>query len=252
MTPPTPRPAAPPAHASGHALLLTEDAEVIGGPPGLLRRLSAKERAAVLEQGARKVVPRGATVFRQGAANDGIYLIEYGRIRVFYAAPSGREITLAYWYPGNFVGGPELFGGKSHMWSGVAAANSVVVHLRSEALRALVLRMPALALGLIEGLTFKGRCYSALAQMLGTRSVTERLARLLLHLIDSYGVAEAEGVLIATGFTHADLAHMVGATRQWVTISLKRMADQGILETRQGRLLVRNRAALELLQAGDG
>lgn len=241
----------PPSQASGRALLLTEDAELVGGPPSLLRRLSAKERALVLDQGTRKVVSRGGTVFRQGAANDGIYLIEYGRIRVFYSAPSGREITLAYWYPGNFVGGPELFGARTHMWSGTAAANSVVVHLRSEALRGLAMRIPGLAMGLIEGLTFKGRCYSALAQMLGTRSVTERLARLLLHLMDSYGVAEPDGVLIATGFTHADLAHMVGATRQWVTISLKRMAGQGVLETRQGKLLIRDPQALRALQEGN-
>ena len=43
---------------------------------------------------------------------------------------------------------------------------------------------------IIEGLTFKGKCYSALAQMLGTRSITERLAHLLLHLVDIYGVKD--------------------------------------------------------------
>jgi len=37
-------------------------------------------------------------------------------------------------------------------------------------LRALVTQIPGLAIGLIEGLTFKGKCYSGLAQMLGTRS----------------------------------------------------------------------------------
>ena len=51
-----------------------------------------------------------------------------------------------------------------------------------------------------EGLTFKGKCYSALAQMLDTRSVTERLAHLLLHLADSYGVEE-EGAVVAVGIT---------------------------------------------------
>ena len=65
--------------------------------------------------------------------------------------------------------------------------------------------------------------------MLGTRSITERLAHLLLHLIDIYGVKEPQGILIGAAFTHADLAHMVGATRQWVTISLKRLQEQGMV-----------------------
>ena len=240
----------PPLPPAGHALLLSETTALLGGPPNLLKALTPKERALLLDQGTRRVFYRGATVFRQGAPNDGIYLIEHGRIRVFYGAPSGREITLAYWHHGNFVGGPEVFGERSHMWSGIAASNSVVVHLRGSVLRGLVPRIPALAIGLIEGLAFKGRCYSALAQMLGTRSVTERLARLLLHLLDAYGVPDPRGVLISTTFTHADLAHMVGATRQWVTISLKRLAAQNVVESHRGRLLIRDAAALRAIQEG--
>ena len=100
-------------------------------------------------------------------------------------------------------------------------------------LRALVVEVPNLAIGLIESLTFKGKCYSALAQMLGTRSITERLAHLLLHLADLYGVQEADGILIGAAFTHADLAHMVGATRQWVTISLKRLQEKDVVMHQQ-------------------
>ena len=236
---------------SARALLLSEHPTLVGGPPNLFKALTLRERSLLLDQGTRKVFYRGATVFRQGAANDGIYLIEHGRIRVFYSAPSGREITLAYWHHGNFVGGPELFGERAHMWSGMAASNSVVVHLRGGMLRGLASRIPALAIGLIEGLAFKGRCYSALAQMLGTRSVTERLARLLLHLLDAYGIADPRGVLISGSFTHADLAHMVGATRQWVTISLKRLSDQGLLENQRGRIVILNPAALRAMQDGS-
>jgi len=120
-------------------------------------------------------------------------------------------------------------------------------------LRALVVEVPRLAIGLIEGLTFKGKCYSALAQMLGTRSITERLAHLLLHLTELYGVEDPEGTLIASAFTHADLAHMVGATRQWVTISLKRMQDKGIVAVRKSQIIVRRPDLLrDMRGGGDG
>jgi CRP-like cAMP-binding protein len=75
--------------------------------------------------------------------------------------------------------------------------------------------------------------------MLGTRSITERLAHLLLHLTELYGVDDPEGILIGAAFTHADLAHMVGATRQWVTISLKRLQDRDIVVSRKSRIVVR-------------
>ncbi|MGA7997881.1 MAG: Crp/Fnr family transcriptional regulator [Bradyrhizobium sp.] len=236
---------------SGQSLLLTESPQSLGGAPSLFETLSLRERETVLQRGRRKVLYRGQTLFNQGAKHDGIYLIETGRIRVFYTAPSGREITLAYWHPGNFVGGPEVFGG-AHQWSGVATSNSSVVQLPGKELRALVAEVPNLAIGLIEGLTFKGKCYSALAQMLGTRSITERLAHLLLHLVELYGVKDPEGTLIGAAFTHADLAHMVGATRQWVTISLKRMQEKDIVVSRKSRIIVRRPDLLrEMKGLGD-
>jgi CRP-like cAMP-binding protein len=169
---------------------------------------------------------------------------------VFYTAPSGREITLAYWHSGNFVGGPEVFKQGLHVWSGVAAVNSTVLHLPGDVLRRMVLTIPALAIGIIEGLTFKGQCYSALAQMLGTRSPTERLAQLLLHLMNLYGVEESHGTLIAASFTHADLAHMTGVTRQSVTVSLKRFTELGILAAHGSNLVIKNADMLSEIRDG--
>ena len=237
--------------ASRQALLLTESGSLLSGPPPLLQGLAPRERELVLSHGRRRVLNRGQTLFSQGTTPEGIYLIESGRIRVFYNAPSGREITLAYWSAGNFVGGPDIFGTSPHLWSGVAVINSSVIQLPGKALRDLVMKIPALGIGLIEGLAFKGKCYSAMAQMLGTRSVTERLAHLLLHLVDAYGIKEADGTLIGAAFTHADLAHMVGATRQWVTMSLKRLQEQDIVVCRKSQIIVRSPAALLAMRGGE-
>jgi CRP/FNR family transcriptional regulator, cyclic AMP receptor protein len=233
---------------SGRSLLLTENVRAISGAPSLFNTLSPSERETLVRWGRRRVLYRGQTLFSQGARHDGIFLIETGRIRVYYTAPSQREITLAYWHPGNFVGGPEVFGEGVHQWSGVASSNSSVVHLPGKELRKLVVQIPNLAIGLIEGLTFKGKCYSALAQMLGTRSITERLAHLLLHLVELYGMEDPDGILIGAAFTHADLAHMVGATRQWVTISLKRLHEKNVLVVRKSKIIVRRSDILREMQ----
>jgi CRP-like cAMP-binding protein len=232
------------------ALLMTDGGTQQSGPPPLFRGLTEVERAHVLGSGKRKVLYRGAQLFKQGSPQDGIYIIESGRIKVFYIAPSGREITLAYWHSGNFVGGPEVFKQGLHVWSGSAAVNSTVLHLPGDVLRQMVLTIPELAIGIIEGLSFKGQCYSALAQMLGTRSPTERLSQLLLHLMNLYGVEEREGILIAASFTHADLAHMTGVTRQSVTISLKRFAELGILHTHGSNLVIENADLLREIRDG--
>ena len=221
------------------AILHTDCSPQRSGAPPMLQGLSDAEVMTVLRRGTRRIVDRNSTIFSQGAQHDGIYLVETGRVRVFYTSPAGREVTLAYWHPGNFVGGPEVFGASLHVWTGVATMTSSILHLKADVLRKLITEIPALGIGVIEGLSFKGKCYSAMAQMLGTRSISERLAHLLLHLADLYGVEEENGqIMIAAEFTHADLAHLVGGTRQWVTIGLKRLTDQGIIAKRRATLVL--------------
>ena len=234
------------------ATLLAAGTTLAGGPPPLFFGLNAQQRGQVLSHGSRIALRRGGTLFNQGTPHDGIYLIETGRIRVFYTAPLGREITLAYWYPGNFVGGPEVFGTGVHVWSGVATGPTTVVLLPGRQLKILAQQIPALAIGLINGLVFKGKAYSALAQMLGTRSVTQRLAHLLLHLGDTYGVAEPEGAMIGTRFSQADLANMVGATRQWVTASMKRLESDGVVVMKLGHIVICRPDALKATRQDEG
>ena len=232
------------------AFLQTDPKPVAGGPPPLLSHVSDAEAAEILSRGKPKAFYRGHTLFEQGTPNDGIYIVESGRVRVFYTAPSAREATLAYWHPGNFVGGPEVFGKGLHIWSGVAATNVTALHLPALVLKSLVTKIPGLAIGIIEGLSFKAKCYSMMAQMLGTRSVTERMAHLLLHLADLYGVEDPDGVFLATRLTHEDIAHMVGATRQWVTISLKRFGEQGVVKLKPLGIVIADAKVLASIRDG--
>jgi CRP-like cAMP-binding protein len=63
-------------------------------------------------------------------------------------------------------------------------------------------------------------------------------------------VEEREGILIAASFTHADLAHMTGVTRQSVTISLKRFAEHGILHAHGTNLVIKSRDLLGKIRDG--
>jgi CRP/FNR family cyclic AMP-dependent transcriptional regulator len=236
-------------------ILLAEDDELLPRQHSLIERLPPAARERVKDFGEEQTYQLGETLFRHGDRHDGIVIIDSGLIRSFYTAPSGREITLAYWLPGNFVGGPEIFGGGVHMWTAVAAKRSTVTRLPGAGLRNLAREVPDLALGIIDALVFKARCYSSLAQMLGTRSLTQRLAQVLLHLAHTYGFddKEAEGsIVIAAAFTHAEIANLIGATRQWVTISLNRMQKAGVLNQKRGLLIIRRVDMLSTtVEAGD-
>src|SRR5207244_8621622 len=140
------------------------------------------------------------------------YLIRSGVVRTYYVAPTGKEITIAYWSAGALIGGPQVFSEhRPHIWSAQAASDAVTESIRGRDLEALSLKIPALAHYLIETLTFKLHWVSVLLQTFGTQSVRSRLAHLLLQLAERYGVPEDGGTLISHHFSHDELARMVGA-----------------------------------------
>lgn len=235
--------------ATAPSLLLAEQPCVSGAGPNLLAALEDSDCARLRETSSARKVAAGETVFEQGDRRDGIFIILSGQVRIYYTGPSGREITLAYWSPGNFIGGPEVFGNSPHMWSGAAVRPTELLHVRGTDLRRLVERIPRLAIALIEALEHKGRCFSALIQMLGTRSAMQRLAQLLVLMGEFDGMARPEGIVISRTLTQEDLAKMVGSTRQWISSTLERFREDGVVEVTATRILIRDPARLRALGA---
>ena len=110
-------------------IMLVEREALVRRIPGLLDGLSTEDRSCLLRIGQKRSFDAEQPLFRQGDAHNGIFLIESGRIRSYYVAPSGREVTLAYWFPGNFVGAPDIFGGGTHMWASSAVQRTATIFL---------------------------------------------------------------------------------------------------------------------------
>ena len=236
----------PGLHQDAAGIMLVESEALIHRAPPILDTLSPADRERILAIGRRREFAPGAPIWLQGDPHEGIYIIEKGRIRTFYTGPSGREVTLAYWFPGNFVGGPDIFGSGQHIWSSSADRLTLALYLPKEPLRRLTLESAPIAVSLLDALAFKAKCYSAMAQMLGTRMVGERLIRLLVFLGTVYGIEDEAGVSIAAPFTHADLASLVGATRQRVQAEIARLHDRRIISYRRGMIRILDMRALRI------
>lgn len=220
------------------AIFLSEYLLDINKGAGFLTSLSAADQKKVRQHGTRCKVARGEGVFFQGDPHTGVWIVEKGRVRTFYAGPSGREITLAYWSIGHFLGGPEVFGTGRHVWSADALEDCELLFVSGMSLQRLVREIPDVAIAVINGLVNKGKCYSALIQMLGTRTVSERLRQLLLILAETYGRHENGQVVIDRTITYDQIASIVGATRQWVTQSLDRLQSEGVLTVNRKEIAI--------------
>lgn len=209
-------------------------------PIDLMGGLTEAERSSVMELGKAVSYVQGELIFSQGEPRTGIMIILDGEVRSYHVAPSGREITLAYWAPGHFVGGPEIFGGSLHSWSGEATRNTRILHLPGDLLRQAILSTPQFALNVIDALVFKASCFSALLQFVSTRPAGQTLAHLLLILAENHTPVGEGEVLLDQRYTQDKLAKMIGTTRQWVATTLSRMKQDKLLDVVNARIRIRD------------
>lgn len=203
--------------------------------------LDANERELFLSRCSRHQFRVGEDLYAQGDPYTKSYLIRAGKVRTYYVAASGKEITLAHWSEGTLLGGPNVFRERRpHIWSAQAVTDVVVEQIKGRDLEELCLHIPRLAHYLIEALVWKLHVVSVLLQSFGTQSVRARVAHLLLQLSEQYGVHQAEGITIGQRFSHDELGQMVGATRVWVTLALKELKKEGLITTRGRDIVILN------------
>lgn len=213
---------------------------LVGGQqPDTFCHLDPAAQKKIMELGHRRLLRPGEQLFSEGQLVERDYFILSGLIRAFHTSASGREITLAYWRPGSFVGSPDIFRPSGHLWTGQAIETTTVIGFTCKELQKLMEQYPGWAIGLIEALAYKIRCFSALVQVLGTRSIHDRLCQILLALCSQYGKPyQGTSILIDSRFSHDDLSHMVGATRQWVTITLGKLQKRGAIKLGRKSLII--------------
>ena len=68
------------------------------------------------------------------------------------------------------------------------------------------------------------------------RDVRSRLAHILLEVAADLSEKDGEALVLQVDFTQADLATLVGATRQTINACMRELEDEGVVG-RQGRRL---------------
>ena len=204
-----------------------------------LDALSESSREAFAAACTERSLPANRLLFAQGEPHTDTFLVMDGLVRTYYLSPLGKEITLAFWPCGGLIGGPDFFGPTPHIWSARTVKPTTVWSLPGESLRALTRDDTGIAGAVMEVLGFKTHWISVLLQTFTTECVTDRLAHHLVRLGEMHGVEQENGLAIEHAFTQQDLASMVGATRQWVSMTLNQLQRAGLISL-EGRTVIIN------------
>jgi CRP-like cAMP-binding protein len=197
----------------------------------------------VARQSTLRRARRGDTIFEEGEAAAGVFVVLEGRVKLVRASAAGREQILHAEGPGATLAEVPAFDGGGYVASAVAEDDARLLFVPRSALLDLCRRRPDVALGVIRVLAGRLRRFAGLIEDLALRDVTARVARLLLE------VAARDGSVVLPG-TRDDVASRLGTVRELVSRSLARLIAAGAIERRGRRLRVRDAARLRA--AADG
>lgn len=198
---------------------------------------------------------RRKVLYRQGDVDPSIYYLLSGRVRVSRATlvpgdPAAderegrqRELTLHYVRKGQLFGELALVDSAPRETRAEVADDATVLVIRADAFERLAILRPALALKVIRILGHRQRELEAKMEALLFKGVPCRLAGILLRLASEYGVDDSRGTLLATRFTHRELASLIGSSRETVSQTLIDFARRDLI-AKEGRRLILRREAL--------
>jgi CRP/FNR family transcriptional regulator, cyclic AMP receptor protein len=208
-----------------------------------LASLTGASRDALLELGRVERLPRRHRIMEQGDAPKSLLLLGAGRVKL-ERTTGDRVFPLGHRGPGQLVGEMALAGA-------VAASESAAV---LDDVEALSIPLGGVRKLLAADAALRAVVTAALVHEL--RAVEDRLASLLLHGVEArlvgflleaalrWGAPQSSGELILAPFTHADVALLIGSTRETVTLLFGKLKRADLIAFDRRRVLIRDRDAL--------
>jgi CRP/FNR family cyclic AMP-dependent transcriptional regulator len=209
--------------------------------------------AAELERLAQiKEYDEGAVIASQEETGDALYVLVKGRVKVVLYGDSGREIILnVFKSPGDFFGEMSLLDDEPRSATLVASEDSRLLVLSRADFRAHIQRHPKTALRVLTEMSRRLRRADEVIGNLALLDVYGRLAGKLKELAEAEGEETEDGILVRSRPTQADIAAMIGTSRETVSRALSELARRGQIVLAGKKLLLR-RSFLAQLEAERG
>jgi CRP-like cAMP-binding protein len=185
----------------------------------------------------------------QDETND-VYFIVGGRVHVTIFSPSGKEVSFADLPAGKSFGELAAIDDAPRSATVIALSDTVLASMPAEAFRRVLNDYPEVATKMMQFLAGLVRRLSDRVVEFSVLAVRNRIQAELLRLARDQGF-DADTAIITPVPTHADIASRVSTHREAVTRELNALARDGLIERRDGGLVITDIARLaQLVETG--
>jgi len=182
--------------------------------------------------------PKGRVFYRPQETGEVLFLLKRGRVQIYRISAEGKKLVITTLGPGAIFGEMSLIGQRMHNSFAEAIEECTLCVMSRTDLERVLLDKPKVALRMIEAIGKRLTEAESQLEDIAFKSIPARLASLLLRLRQEQGDT-------IYGFTHQNLAEMIGTYRETTTQTLNKFKAEGILAIGRKRLTILDPAGLQ-------
>ena len=222
-------------------------------PQELLRQhvflgaLTECDASALLKRATTRRFAKNKVVVHKGEPGDGLYGVLAGSVVIVADSVDGKELILNRHDPGEFFGEVALLDNAGRSATARAGEKCILLFLGRSELLAFLRDRPEVMLRIVGMLCSRLRRATDLIEDMAFLNVSARLAKRIVAAIGNDVGRPRRNSSSILQISQADLARMLGVSREFVNKQLVSWREAGIIDLGRRRLVVRNRGALEQL-----
>lgn len=183
-----------------------------------------------------ELLKRGTVIYAEGDSARGCYFVYSGILKVFKTGLEGKEQIIRFGKSGDIIGFRSALSHEPACTSTKVIEDAIVCFIPSHALTQLIQENPIFSMELIK-MTCKelGQANSYITDI-AQKSVRERLAEVLIQLMETFGLAQDNTLQIS--LTREEIANMVGTATESVIRLLSEFKSDGLIEIKGRKIKI--------------
>ncbi len=187
-----------------------------------------------------EVYAKGQIIFREGGYPSGIFFIKEGKVKKYKVDKESREQIIYVANTGEMVGYHALLAEERYPDNAATLEESRIAFIPKEDFLYVLNSSRVLSQRLLKTLSHEFSVFANSLALFAQRNVRERLAMQLVLMREKYKQNFTPGMEVEINMSREDLASLVGTARENILRILKEFKQEGILETKGRKIIVKD------------
>lgn len=220
-----------------------EECNIVNAP--LFKHLTPEETDKVNSEKSTASYKKGTSIYHEGNRINGCYVVFKGILKIYKTGIDGKEQIIRFAKPHEIIGFRSILSGELACTTAKVMEDSVLCYLPQDTIHYLVKHNGNFSLELMQLICRELGEANEYITDIAQKTVRERLAEILIHLKDNFGL-DAENVL-QISLTREELANIVGTATESVIRLLSEFKSDHYIDIDGRKIKILNYTALQKL-----